>query len=79
LRLPFTKNQYTAKIRTAVRKVLDATTLPEEVKMHMYQNLRVVNTKRESVADIFYNHISFSKRFQKENVPKCICSTPFIK
>jgi hypothetical protein len=73
MRLPFTKNQNTGQIRIALHAFLALLKLPQEIKDHLEQNFRLVNTRRDSIADILHNHIPFSKLFSKDNIQKCVC------
>jgi hypothetical protein len=44
-----------------------------EVQSHLAQNLRVVTTRRKSIADTLYNHIKFAKNFDLNLPPLCVC------
>ena len=37
------------------------------------KTIRVVTTKRASIADIIHNYRTFSREFKKENPPQCVC------
>lgn len=73
MKIPFSENQHTGKIRFAIREVLEETTLGSEVKSRISNDFRVVNTRRKSIADLFHNHVKFAKIFDQAVVPECVC------
>jgi hypothetical protein len=73
MRLPFTHGQNTGGLRHVLNLVLVLCQFSQEVRDHLSSNFRVVNTRRESIADIFYNNISFAKRFNALTTERCFC------
>jgi hypothetical protein len=73
MRIPFSKRQHTGHIRTTLKNALVHSGLPPEVKDYMTNTFRIVNTRRQSIADILYNHIQFSKAFDQDSTPVCLC------
>jgi hypothetical protein len=74
MRLPFTDNHYTAGIRSAFAEILSNTNLPQQVQKRVLAELRVVTTRRRSLADIFHNHRQFAKKYCVYSLPQCVCS-----
>ena len=70
-RIPF--NHYNRKhIRTHIHHLVHQTILPRWMKLYALRRMRIVFTKRKSVADIMNNLIPSSKAYTPEP-PACVC------
>jgi hypothetical protein len=78
-RIPFTKNRDSSGIRSAFSEILAVTGLPQVVQSRICQELRIIATKRRSIADILYNHRSFAKSFNQHSPPQCVCQDTLHK
>lgn len=75
IRIPYRGNAAQgAGVRAALSEVLMVLQFPNEVIKEVSESIRVVLTKRDSIADMTHNYIKEAKTFSLHKPPVCVCA-----